>query len=87
MRNAGTCVTTRDPRELKEYLRTVYGYTLAEKCAGITLIGGNVLPMQIIERRKLPPEEVEKEKLTTKANKAHKGYLKRRFFLLRLSQV
>jgi hypothetical protein len=52
-----TFVTTREPRELKEYLQTIYGYTLTEKCAGITLITGDVLPMQIIERRKLPPGE------------------------------
>ena len=52
-----TFVTTREPKELKEYLRTVYGYTLTEKWAGITLIAGDVLPMQIIERRKLPAGE------------------------------
>jgi hypothetical protein len=52
-----TFVTTREPREFKEYLRGVYGYTLTEKRAGITLIKGDVLPMQIIERRKLPPGE------------------------------
>jgi hypothetical protein len=52
-----TFVTTREPREFKEYLRGVYGYTLTEKQAGITLIKDDVLPMQIIERRKLPPGE------------------------------
>jgi hypothetical protein len=52
-----TFVTTREPRELKEYLRAVYGYTLTEKWAGITLITGDVLPMQIIERRKLAAGE------------------------------
>jgi hypothetical protein len=52
-----TFVTTREPKEFKEYLREVYGYTLTEKWAGITLITGDVLPMQIIERRKLPPGE------------------------------
>ncbi|MDR2785170.1 MAG: hypothetical protein LBB83_04565 [Treponema sp.] len=52
-----TFVTTREPRELKEYLRGVYGYTLTEAWAGITLIIGDVLPMQIIERKKLSPGE------------------------------
>jgi hypothetical protein len=52
-----TFVTTREPRELKGYLREVYGYTLTETGAGITLITGDVLPMQIIERKKLSPGE------------------------------
>jgi predicted transposase/invertase (TIGR01784 family) len=50
-------VTTREPRELKAYLRRVYGYTLTEQWAGITLITGDALSMQIIERRKLPVRE------------------------------
>jgi hypothetical protein len=52
-----TFVTTREPRELKGYLQGVYGYTLTEAWAGITLITGDVLPMQIIERKKLSPAE------------------------------
>jgi hypothetical protein len=48
-----TFVTSREPRELKAYLREVYGYTLTEQWPGITLITGDVPPMQIIERRKL----------------------------------
>ncbi|MDR2053131.1 MAG: hypothetical protein LBP80_06935 [Treponema sp.] len=52
-----TFVTTREPMELKGYLRTVYGYTLTEERPGITLITGAVLPMQIIERRKLRSED------------------------------
>jgi hypothetical protein len=52
-----TFVTTREPKELKEYLRGVYGYTLTEKQPGITVITGDVLPMQIIERRKLAAGE------------------------------
>jgi hypothetical protein len=52
-----TFVTSREPKELKEYLRMVYGYTLTEKWEGITVVTGDVLPMQIIERRKLAAGE------------------------------
>jgi hypothetical protein len=52
-----TFVTTREPREVKEYLRAVYGYRLTEAWPGITLITGSVLPMQIIERGKLRAED------------------------------
>ncbi|MDR1903764.1 MAG: hypothetical protein LBQ88_15965 [Treponema sp.] len=46
-------VTSREPREVKAHLRDVYGYRLTEKAHGITLVEGDVLPMQIIERKKL----------------------------------
>jgi hypothetical protein len=52
-------VTSREPRELKGYLREVYGYTLTEQRPGITVVTGDVLPMQIIERRKLSHGEAE----------------------------
>jgi hypothetical protein len=52
-----TFVTTREPRELKEYLREVYGYTLTEEWGGITIVTGDVLPMQIIERKRLDAGE------------------------------
>jgi hypothetical protein len=52
-----TFITSRNPRELKAHLRTVYGYRLTESSPGITLIEGDVPPMQIIDRRKLSGTE------------------------------
>jgi hypothetical protein len=52
-----TLVTSREPRELKGYLREVYGYSLTEKWPGITVITGDVPAMQIVERKKLPAGE------------------------------
>ncbi|GHU84684.1 hypothetical protein FACS189473_2570 [Spirochaetia bacterium] len=50
-------VTTREPKEVKAHLKDVYHYTLTEKWPGITIIEGDVMPMQIIERKKLPEAE------------------------------
>jgi hypothetical protein len=52
-----TFVSSREPRELKNHLRDVYHYRLTEKWPGITVIEGGVMPMQIIERKKLPAGE------------------------------
>jgi hypothetical protein len=52
-----TFVTSREPRELKGYLRNLYHYRLTEKWPGITLIENEVMPIQIINRKKLPPGE------------------------------
>jgi hypothetical protein len=52
-----TFVVSREPRELKGYLREVYGYSLTEKWPGITVITGDVLGMQILERKKLAEGE------------------------------
>jgi hypothetical protein len=53
-----TFVTGRNPREVKAHLKDVYHYTLTEKWPGITIIEGDVMPMQIIERKKLPMEDL-----------------------------
>ncbi|WP_010258101.1 hypothetical protein [Treponema primitia] len=50
-------VTSQEPRELKKHLREVYQYTLTEKWPGITLIEGRLMPMQIINQKKLPKTE------------------------------
>jgi hypothetical protein len=50
-------VTTGEPKEVKAHLKNVYHYTLTEKWPGITIIAGAVMPMQIIERKKLPEAE------------------------------
>ncbi|MFP3041236.1 hypothetical protein LQZ19_05380 [Treponema primitia] len=52
-----TFVTSREPRELKNYLRDVYHYRLTEKWPGITLIEGDMMPIQIINRKKLSSGE------------------------------
>ncbi|GHV89059.1 hypothetical protein AGMMS50267_14190 [Spirochaetia bacterium] len=57
-----TFICTREPREVKAHLRDVYHYTLTEKWPGITIIEGDgrsvdPMPMQIIERKKLPATE------------------------------
>ncbi|MDR0998309.1 MAG: hypothetical protein LBL70_04515, partial [Treponema sp.] len=52
-----TFVTSREPRELKGYLREVYGYSLTEREPGITVVTGDVAGMQIIERKKLAEGE------------------------------
>jgi hypothetical protein len=50
-------VISRDPRELKAYLREVCHYTLTEKWPGIILLTGGMMAMQIIVRTKLPAGE------------------------------
>jgi hypothetical protein len=48
-----TFVTSREPRDLKGYLREVYGYSLTERWPGITVVTGDVPGIQILERKKL----------------------------------
>jgi hypothetical protein len=50
-------VVTKEPKEVKDYLRRTFNYTLTETGAGITIIEGGMLPIQIIERRKLSAKE------------------------------
>jgi hypothetical protein len=52
-----TFVASREPRELKGYLREVYGYSLTERWPGITVVTGDVPGIQIIERKKLSEGE------------------------------
>jgi hypothetical protein len=52
-----TFVTSREPKKVKTHLKELYHYRLTEKWPGITIIEGDVMPMQIIERRKLPVTE------------------------------
>ena len=45
------------PRELLAHLREVRGYTVEEKLPGIYIVSGDILPIQIIDSRKLSEEE------------------------------
>jgi hypothetical protein len=48
---------TRHPQKLLEHLREVRGYEITEKWPGIYHVSGDILPMQIIERKKLSADE------------------------------
>jgi hypothetical protein len=50
-------VISREPRELKNYLREVCHYTLTESWPGITVVAGGMMAIQIIERKKLSADE------------------------------
>jgi len=50
-------VGSRYPRDLIEHLRKVRKNTVEETDAGIYTIGGDILPMQLIDSRKLSAEE------------------------------
>jgi hypothetical protein len=52
-----TFVESRYPRELLTHLREVRGYTVEEKWPGIYIVIGDILPIQIIDNRKLSGEE------------------------------
>jgi hypothetical protein len=52
-----TFVESRYPRELLAHLREVRGYTVEEILPGIYIIRGDILPIQIIDNRKLSGEE------------------------------
>jgi hypothetical protein len=52
-----TFVESRQPRELLEYLQEVRGYAVEEKWPGIYIISGDILPIQIIDNRKLSGDE------------------------------
>ena len=50
-------VESRYPRELIAHLQTVRGYTVEEKLPGIYIVKGDIIPMQIIDSRRLSAEE------------------------------
>jgi len=52
-----TFVGSRLPRELLAHLREVQGYTVEEKWPGIYTIKGDILPIQVINSRKLSADE------------------------------
>jgi len=52
-----TFVESRYPRELLAHLREVRGYTVEEKLPGIYIIKGDILPIQVIDSRKLSEDE------------------------------
>jgi hypothetical protein len=50
-------VESRYPKKLLEHLQKERGYTIAEKAEGIYTVSGDILPMQVIDSRRLPAEE------------------------------
>jgi hypothetical protein len=50
-------VSARHPREVLKHLRNVYGYTVVEKGPGLYYIRGDILPIQLIETKKLDEDE------------------------------
>jgi hypothetical protein len=50
-------VTSRYPRKLLEHLKEVRGYRVEEQWPGIYRIAGDIIPIQIIDNRRLPVEE------------------------------
>jgi len=52
-----TFVESRHPRELLKHLQEVRGYTVEERLPGIYIIRGDILPIQIIDNRRLSEEE------------------------------
>jgi hypothetical protein len=52
-----TFVESRYPKELLEYLQEVRGYAVEEKWPGIYIVSGDILPIQIIDNRRLSGDE------------------------------
>ncbi|GHU23157.1 hypothetical protein FACS1894164_06970 [Spirochaetia bacterium] len=52
-----TFVETRHPRDVLKHLSTVRGYSVEETSSGIYRISGDIIPIQIIESKKLPEAE------------------------------
>ncbi|MDR2718780.1 MAG: hypothetical protein LBB89_12075 [Treponema sp.] len=50
-------IESRHPRQLLNHLREIRGYTLAEKWPGVYIVSGDILPIQIIDSRRLSAEE------------------------------
>jgi hypothetical protein len=50
-------VESRHSGKLLEHLRNERGYTVAETAEGIYTVSGDIMPIQVIESRKLPAEE------------------------------
>jgi hypothetical protein len=52
-----TFVESRYPKDLLAHLRKIRGYTVEEKSPGIYTVTGDMLPIQIIDNRRLSAEE------------------------------
>jgi len=52
-----TFVESHYPEKLIEHLKTIRGYTVAKTSAGIYTVKGDILPIQIIDSRKLSAED------------------------------
>jgi hypothetical protein len=52
-----TFVESREPKKLVRHIKEVRGYTVKESGPGIYRIEGDIIPIQIIDRRKLSAEE------------------------------
>jgi hypothetical protein len=50
-------VESRHPKKLLKHLQNERGYTVAETAAGIYTVKGDILPMQIIDSRRLSADE------------------------------
>jgi hypothetical protein len=50
-------VESRHSQKLLEHLQKDRGYTVAEKVPGIYTVSGDIMPIQVIESRRLPAEE------------------------------
>ena len=86
-------VESRYPRELLAHLKKRRGYKVEETSAGIYTVRGDILPIQIIDSRKLPEEEnlwlrelynklsaQEINRITTEVNRRGKGARVRAYF-------
>ena len=52
-----TFIGSHYPRELLKHLKKIRGYTVEEKSPGIYTVVGDILPIQIIDNRRLSAEE------------------------------
>jgi len=52
-----TFVESHYPRELLAHLQEAHGYTVEERWPGIYIVSGDILPIQIIDNRKLSEDE------------------------------
>jgi hypothetical protein len=52
-----TFVESRYPRDVLTHLRKVRGYTVEERSSGIYTVTGDIIPIQIIDNRRLSGEE------------------------------
>ena len=52
-----TFVESRYPREILAHLQDEHSYVVEEKWPGIYIVRGDILPIQIIDNRKLSGEE------------------------------
>jgi len=50
-------IESRHPRKLLDHLKKERGYKVAETCSGIYTVSGDILPIQVIDSRKLSAEE------------------------------